>query len=104
MNFTELYKERMRLQKLKLNLAELKNKMGRAVQDEQEAKIFYTELANLAQRAEQTGTAAKLKTILSQELEHAKVIWYLMQDIDKATAGVDQNLRMVEESLRRMQR
>ena len=72
--------------KKKKDLAELKDQLKKAIADEKEANTFYKELINLAQRAEQRGTADKLKAILSQEQSHAEIDWRLLKDTEEAEA------------------
>lgn len=74
--------------KKKKDLDELKDQLKKTIADEKEANIFYKELINLAQRAEQWGTADKLKAILSQEQSHAEIDWRLLKDTEEAEAKV----------------
>lgn len=72
--------------KKKKDFGELKGELKKAIADEKEANTFYKGLINIAQRAEQRGTAEKLKAILSQEQSHAEMVWRLLKDTEEAEA------------------
>lgn len=86
--------------KKKKDLGELKEQLKKAIADEKEANIFYKEVIILAQRAEQRGTADKLKAILSQEQSHAETVWRLLKDTEEAEAKFQ---REYEESKKKEQ-
>lgn len=92
----EYEKTKIKTTKLKRDLGELKEKLKKAVADEKEANIFYKELINLAQRAEQRGTADKLKAILSQEQSHAEMDWRLLKDTEEAERVVSEADRLMK--------
>lgn len=72
--------------KKRKDLGELKGELKKAIADEKEANTFYKGVINIAQRAEQRGTADKLKAILSQEQSHADAVWRLHKDTEEAEA------------------
>jgi len=92
----EYEKTKIKTTKLKRDLGELKEKLKMAVADEKEANTFYKELINLAQRAEQRGTADKLKAILSQEQSHAEIDWRLLKDTEEAERVVSEAERLMK--------
>jgi len=92
----EYEKTKIKTTKLKRDLGELKEKLKMAVADEKEANTFYKELINLAQRAEQRGTADKLKAILSQEQSHAETVWRLLKDTEEAERVVSEAERLMK--------
>jgi len=92
----EYEKTKIKTTKLKRDLGELKEKLKKAVADEKEANTFYKELINLAQRAEQRGTADKLKAILSQEQSHAEIDWRLLKDTEEAERVVSEAERLMK--------
>lgn len=92
----EYEKTKIKTTKLKRDLGELKEKLKKAVADEKEANTFYKDLINFAQRAEQRGTADKLKAILSQEQSHAETVWRMLKDTEEAERVVSEAERLMK--------
>lgn len=85
--------------KLKKDLGELKDKLKKAIAGEKEAKWLYREIVDLAMRSGQNDTGNKMKTIISQQSQHAETIWKLMKNTEEAEAGLQREY--YEESVKR---